>query len=919
MKKSVKSIVLKIVAWLIGSVAGILLLLFLAPIVFPGTVAEQIKSFTNHKLDGEVNFDKSRLSFFEHFPSLTLTLYDFSLKGSAPFREDTLIAAKEVAFGINLKRLIFNNEVKIDKLYILNGKVDVKVNELGEANYNVYISDDKKPADTTSTTAIKLEKIDIRQTYIKYDDLSAKMLMEAKGFNYIGTGDLSEDVFDLATNAQIDSLNFTYDKKMYMLNKKVSADLITRINTNSLSFTFQKNNLMINKLPVKFNGKLNILKDGYDIDVAVSAVKSNINDLFAAMPPEYVDWLAQSEVKGTTDLLFTLKGNYNAAKHTKPDMRLNMKVREGYLAYQKAPFPVSNLKFNFDLQMPSLNTEQMIITLDSLSLNLGKDKMVADVHVKGLDTPQINAKAKGTLDLGALDRALGIENLDIQGILDLDVVSKGEYNKEKRLFPVTNAKVVLHKGMIKTQYYPNPITDIEFVANTTNTTGDFKDVKINFTPASFVLEENALHVNAVISNFDDIDYNVNVKGDVDVAKLYKVFSQKGLDFNGYIKANLTMIGRQSYAARGQYSKMQNKGTLILRDIKTTSEYFPKPFVINEGVFAFKQDKMWFKKFKAVYGQSDFAMNGYLQNVINYVFAKNATLKGSFNVKSQYINVDEFMALESGENEKLTPEIEKAKTTNAKVSGVVVLPTNLNVTLVADAKKVDYNGLKLDNLNGKLYLNNGKLALKQTVFNLIGCSVAMDANYDDLSAVKALFDFHLVAKDFDVKRAYNEIPMFRTMVTAAEKAEGIISVDYTLKGAIDGNMKPIYPSLDGSGLLSVNKVKINGLKMFSVISEKTGSDGINNPDVSQVDIKTAIKNNIITIERFKMKVAGFRPRLEGQTSLDGKLNLRMRLGLPPLGILGIPIVITGTQDKPKIKIFSKSSEDIEETEYVEDKK
>ena len=38
---------------------------------------------------------------------------------------------------------------------------------------------------------------------------------------------------------------------------------------------------------------------------------------------------------------------------------------------------------------------------------------------------------------------------------------------------------------------------------------------------------------------------------------------------------------------------------------------------------------------------------------------------------------------------------------------------------------------------------------------------------------------------------------------------------------------------------------------------------------------------------------------------------MRLGLPPLGIIGIPLIITGNKDNPKIKIGRKS-EDLEET-------
>jgi AsmA protein len=105
-------------------------------------------------------------------------------------------------------------------------------------------------------------------------------------------------------------------------------------------------------------------------------------------------------------------------------------------------------------------------------------------------------------------------------------------------------------------------------------------------------------------------------------------------------------------------------------------------------------------------------------------------------------------------------------------------------------------------------------------------------------------------------------------------------------------------------------------MFSAVSKKTGKEAINNPDVSQVDIKTTIKNNIINIERFKFKVAGFRPRIEGQTSFDGKLNIKMRLGLPPFGIIGIPIKVTGTQDEPKVKL-GKQTEDLQETEYEGD--
>ena len=51
----------------------------------------------------------------------------------------------------------------------------------------------------------------------------------------------------------------------------------------------------------------------------------------------------------------------------------------------------------------------------------------------------------------------------------------------------------------------------------------------------------------------------------------------------------------------------------------------------------------------------------------------------------------------------------------------------------------------------------------------------------------------------------------------------------------------------------------------MISDKTGTDALRDSKLSTIDIKSEIKNNLITIERFKFKVAGFRPRIEGQTS------------------------------------------------------
>jgi AsmA protein len=295
--------------------------------------------------------------------------------------------------------------------------------------------------------------------------------------------------------------------------------------------------------------------------------------------------------------------------------------------------------------------------------------------------------------------------------------------------------------------------------------------------------------------------------------------------------------------------------------------------------------------------------------------KHTPLQGNFKLTSDYFYADEFMAFAPpASGAKAGGSAGETKTAAAAgETGVVMVPTDLAVSFGADVKKVIYNGLDIQDLTGGMSIDSGRLKLDTTRFTMIGTKVEMDAWYKSLSPKKAEFDYHIKAKDFDVQRAYREVKLFRDMATSASKAQGIISLDYQLAGRLDGSMHPVYPSLKGGGVLSLSKVKVKGLKLFGAVSKETNKD-VNDPDLSKVDIKTTINNNLITIARTRMKVSVFRLRTEGQASFDGKLNLKFRVGLPPFGLIGIPLTITGTQDNPKVKAGrGKKGDELEETE------
>ena len=1017
--------------WLGLGLGGILLLtgllLSLLPYLFPDLIGEKLNEWTASHLKGKLTFSHANLSFFARFPNLTFTLNEVTLNGSAPFEQDTLLAAREISLGVNLPSLL-EKRITIDKVFLADGHINVQVDKAGRANYNVYVASVDSSATTAndSSTALTIEKIQIERTNILYNDESIPMRLRAKGVFYEGKGDLSKAIFDLYTHTHIDSVDLYYDHQPYALGKRVDADLITQVNTNSLAFVFTKNDLKINRLPVQFKGRFAFLRDGYTMDFKAKSVETDLHNIVTALPPDLVRWADKTDIRGFGAFALSLTGQYSAVTNVKPELQLNVKLRNGYIAYEKAPSPARNLRLDLVVKLPNLNTEELDLALDSLYFTIDKDFFSSNLHVKGFNQPNIHALVDTDIDLEKWAKTFGVPSVNVKGRYKLHLQADGDYVAEqkhaglpdeervvksiphftltsslengyiryaslpepirdmsftlnagcpdhdyqnayvalenfrakamnnvvdgfvrvsdarnlyimgrlnalvhlaeiksfyplgdslklagdltvqaetegqylpnKHQFPVTTATIRLIDGSIQTKHYPRPIERIQVSADIVSPKATLSALTVDLTPISFWFEGNPFQAKANLRNFNDLTYSITSQGTVDLGKLYQVVAQQGYDVKGIIKTDLSLRGSQSDALAGHYDKLYNQGTIKVKELALSSELFPMPFLIKTGLFRFEQEKMWFDQFRATYGSSTVNMNGYLTNVVDYLTKPKASLGGSFTMTSNAINVDEFTALTG-----------KPATSSAKPSGVVLIPTNLSVDVQALVKRVTYNGLVLLNAQGQMRVDSGKLRLQQTGFNIIGTPVVMDAMYQSLSPKRAVFDYHIDAKDFDIKRAYREISAFRKLATSAAKAEGLVSLDYQLKGALDANMDPIYPSLVGGGVLSVKKVKMNGFRLFGAVSKKTGHD-INNPDISEVALKSTIANNTMTIQRTKLRVAGFRPRFEGTVGLDGRLNMKFRLGLPPLGIIGIPMTITGTQTKPKIRLGKGKEED-----------
>lgn len=249
--------VVKRIAIVFTSIVVLLVISTLSiPYIFENEVNNKVKSLVNEHITGELNYSKVRLTFFDQFPLLTASMDDVLLKGAEPFKNDTLLAAKKVSFGVDLMSLL-KSKIVIDKFIVNSGKINILVDSLGNANYSIYKStpsDSTKTQDKAESSALAFQLIKLEKTNLHYEDRSIPLQIEAKDLEYEGKGDLMSNIFDLNTRAKIASFSFSFDNELYVDKKSIDANLLTRINTNTLSFVFERNDIKINQLPVRFRG-----------------------------------------------------------------------------------------------------------------------------------------------------------------------------------------------------------------------------------------------------------------------------------------------------------------------------------------------------------------------------------------------------------------------------------------------------------------------------------------------------------------------------------------------------------------------------------------------------------------------------------------------------------------------------------------
>ena len=94
-------------------IAILLVLLMVLPYAFKGKIETIIKEEGNKMLNATFDFDYLDISLIRQFPSASITLAGFWLKGAGEFENDTLLRCGELTAAVNVTSLFGDGGIEI--------------------------------------------------------------------------------------------------------------------------------------------------------------------------------------------------------------------------------------------------------------------------------------------------------------------------------------------------------------------------------------------------------------------------------------------------------------------------------------------------------------------------------------------------------------------------------------------------------------------------------------------------------------------------------------------------------------------------------------------------------------------------------------------------------------------------------------
>ncbi|MFL5763331.1 MAG: AsmA-like C-terminal region-containing protein [Bacteroidia bacterium] len=466
--KKKKSLFRRILKWTGITFLVLIIFLIAAPFLFKKQIVQFVKDTANEQLNAKVNFGQFDLTLISSFPDFTLSVDSVSVANVGDFEGDTLLYAKNMEIGLNLMSVIKGDKYEIHSVVLDQPRIHALVLRDGKANWDIV----KPSTDTTAATPdtaksapfkMGLEKFEIKNGDIVYDDASMGFSTELYNMNHTLSGDFTSDNFVLKTLTEIEKFSMTYGGVTYMnkVKTRIKADLDADM--PNFKFTFKDNEFSFNELTLGLDGYFAMPKDDMDMDLKFKANQTEFKNILSLVPGVYTAAFKDVKTSGSLALDGFAKGIYNDKKM--PAFGCKLLIKDAMFQYPALPKSATNIQVDLVVDNKTGEPDATVIDLNKFHVDLGGNPVDAVMHVSTpVSDANINAKVLAKINLATMKDIVPLEKGDdLNGMITADVTMKGRMSSiEKGHYEDFNAAGTLSvldmNYQSKTLNYPTKIS-----------------------------------------------------------------------------------------------------------------------------------------------------------------------------------------------------------------------------------------------------------------------------------------------------------------------------------------------------------------------------------------------------------------------------------------------------------------------------
>lgn len=552
-------------------------------------------------------------------------------------------------------------------------------------------------------------------------------------------------------------------------------------------------------------------------------------------------------------------------------------------------------KMQFSFKESNLQLNDLKASIDGTFAMVGKDyeDMEFDLKLNAPDT-----QFKDILSLVPAMYTADFKDVKTSGTAKLEAYIKGLMHGDS--YPAFDVKIMVNDAMFQYPSLPKAVNNINVDMAINSKGGSLDNMIIDVSKFSFNLGGNPFSGSLNVSTpMSDPNLKAQANGTIDLGMIKDVYPlEKGTALNGKMTANLNVAARMSAIEKEQYENVSAAGSLKLSNMTYKSQDM-QDVVVNDAGLEFSPRYVNLSSLNLKIGKNDLSATGRLENFIAYAL-KDQTLKGQLNIKSNYLNANDFISSETAGTEE----------TASSTTEDIIIPKNIDFVLNAALNQIVYGKMNITNMVGNMTVKNGVLTLNNVGANALGGSCKVSGTYDTSSPKTPKVNFDLALSKVSFAETFKSVESVQKFAPIFEKLGGTYSMNFKFNTSLGETIMQTLAGLTGSGALQTNHVKIEGVEALTALSSSLKTDALKSFSTKDLNLPFTINNGKLNTKPFNVNFGnGGVMKLEGATGLDQSIDYKGTVTLPKSltnhYVSSVPITIGGTFTNPKIGIDTKA--------------